>query len=118
MPVDIRILTEPDELEQVVDLEIAVWGVAPRDVVPMNLMRPIVQHGGVALGAFLDNRLVGMTLALPLRHAGRWVLWSHNAGVHPDYQSQGIGFALKLDQRDWALDNGYAEIRWTFDPLQ
>lgn len=116
--IDIRPLTEPDELEALVDLEIAVWGVMPRDAVPMSLMRPISLHGGLALGAFDGDRLVGMALALPLRHAARWLLWSHMTGVHPDYQGQGIGFALKQAQRDWALENGYSEIRWTFDPLQ
>ena len=116
--VEIRVLTEPDELEAIVDLEIGVWGVPPRDATPMNLMRPIVIHGGLALGAFAAEQMVGMALALPLRHHGRWVLWSHMTGVHRDYQSQGIGFELKQAQRLWALENGYSEIRWTFDPLQ
>jgi predicted GNAT superfamily acetyltransferase/predicted GIY-YIG superfamily endonuclease len=116
--VEIRPLTEPDDLEAVVDLEIGVWGVPPRDATPMSLMRPIAMHGGLALGAYAGARLVGMALAFPLRHGSRWVLWSHMAGVHRDYQSQGIGLALKLAQRDWALDNAYTEIRWTFDPLQ
>jgi predicted GNAT superfamily acetyltransferase/predicted GIY-YIG superfamily endonuclease len=40
------------------------------------------------------------------------------AGVHPSYQGQGIGFQLKQLQREWARENGYNQIRWTFDPLQ
>ncbi len=39
------------------------------------------------------------------------------AGVRPDYQQYGIGRGLKLHQRAWALEHGYDEIRWTFDPL-
>jgi predicted GNAT superfamily acetyltransferase len=39
-------------------------------------------------------------------------------GIDRDYQGQGIGFELKRSQRDWALANGFDEIRWTFDPLQ
>jgi len=117
-PVQIRPLTEPDELESIVDLEIGVWGVPPRDATPMNLMRPIAMHGGLTLGAFIESQLVGMALALPLRHAGRWVLWSHMTGVHRDHQGQGIGFELKQAQREWALENGFSEMRWTFDPLQ
>lgn len=116
--VDIRPLTDPDELEAVVDLEIAVWGVSPRDAAPMNVMRPITQYGGVVLGAYDGERLVGMALGMPLRCQGQWLLWSHSTGVHPQYQSQSIGFQLKLAQRDWALLNGYTEIRWTFDPLR
>jgi predicted GNAT superfamily acetyltransferase len=30
---------------------------------------------------------------------------------------RGIGHALKLRQRAWALDRGLATMRWTFDPL-
>jgi predicted GNAT superfamily acetyltransferase len=29
----------------------------------------------------------------------------------------GVGFALKLDQRAWALERGVKEVAWTFDPL-
>lgn len=118
MSIQIRLLVEPEELDAIVDLEIAIWGVIPRDATPMNLMRPVVQHGGVALGAFSDEQMVGMALGLPLRHNGHWILWSHMTGVHPDFQAQGIGFQLKLAQRDWALDHGFSEMRWTFDPLQ
>jgi predicted GNAT superfamily acetyltransferase/predicted GIY-YIG superfamily endonuclease len=114
----IRPLTEPDELDAVTSLEIDVWGLDPRDATPMSLMRPISLHGGVILGAFMDADLIGLSIALPLRHGSRWVLWSHVTAVHPDYQNKGIGLELKLAQREWALENGYSEIRWTFDPLQ
>jgi len=39
-------------------------------------------------------------------------------GVHPDYQSAGIGRKLKLAQREDALARSVAVIQWTFDPLQ
>jgi predicted GNAT superfamily acetyltransferase len=39
------------------------------------------------------------------------------AGVHPDYQGQNIGFGIKQAQRVWALEHGYDEMRWTYDPL-
>ena len=28
-----------------------------------------------------------------------------------------VGFALKLDQRAWALEHGMSSVEWTFDPL-
>jgi predicted GNAT superfamily acetyltransferase len=37
--------------------------------------------------------------------------------VLPGTQNQGVGYALKLHQRDWALDRGIELITWTFDPL-
>jgi predicted GNAT superfamily acetyltransferase len=62
--------------------------------------------------------MIGIALAFPARSDHGWILWSHMTGVHRDYQAQGIGFELKQRQREWALANGYDEIRWTFDPLQ
>lgn len=113
-----RPLQEIDEFEAAYNLEIAVWGIDPRDAVPVNLLRAL-QHGGSSLlGAYDGTRMVGVALAFPARVGERWVLWSHLTGIDRAYQGQGVGFALKLYQRQWALDNGYDEIRWTFDPLQ
>ena len=45
------------------------------------------------------------------------MLWSHMAGVLPEYRG-GLGYRLKLAQRERALAQGYDLIEWTFDPLQ
>ena len=57
-------------------------------------------------------------MSLPYFRSEVVALWSHMTGVHPAYQSQHIGFELKQIQRKWALENGYKQIRWTFDPMQ
>lgn len=43
--------------------------------------------------------------------------WSHMAGVLPEFRG-GLGFRLKLVQRERALAQGLDLIEWTFDPLQ
>jgi len=43
-------------------------------------------------------------------------LHSHAAGVIASHAGRGIGRALKLHQRAWALDRGVTEIEWTYDP--
>ena len=43
--------------------------------------------------------------------------WSHMTGVLPEYRG-GLGYRLKLAQRERALAQGYDLIEWTFDPLQ
>ncbi len=107
-----------DDLEKVVDLEMLVWGLPPRDAVPSNLLHAMVNTGSLIVGAYDDNKLIGMALMFPTSQNTRKRLWSHMAAVHPDYQGQGIGFELKQFQRRWALDQGYTEIGWTFDPIQ
>ena len=39
-------------------------------------------------------------------------------GVSPQYRNSGIGRALKLKQREYALASGLDLIEWTFDPLE
>jgi predicted GNAT superfamily acetyltransferase len=44
-------------------------------------------------------------------------LHSHAAGVVQSHAGQGIGAQLKLHQWQWARENGFATITWSFDPL-
>lgn len=43
-------------------------------------------------------------------------LHSHQVAVAAQYQNEGLGFALKLAQREEALSRGIQTMRWTFDP--
>jgi predicted GNAT superfamily acetyltransferase len=113
-----RVVTDIPTLEKVVDLEITIWGVDPRDAAPSSIMHAIVENGGVLLVAEDGDQLVGLCLGIPAYRAQDRYLWSHMTGVHPHYQDQGIGYTLKQAQRDWAIENGYSKICWTFDPLQ
>jgi len=116
-PITIRTVHTMDELNAISRIEMAVWGMPAEEAAPGNIMKAIILNGGVAHGAFDGERMIGMALAFPGARGGRRYLWSHMAGVLKDYQSQGIGKALKLAQRDWALAAGYDEMRWTFDPI-
>ena len=116
--IDIRILHTIPELEAAVDVELVVWGLHPRDAVPSALMHVLALRGGLVLGAYDGDQMVGVLLSLPAQDDGEWILWSHMTGVHPQYQGHGIGAALKRHQRKWALEHGYRKIRWTVDPLQ
>jgi predicted GNAT superfamily acetyltransferase len=115
---DVRLVDSISELECATDLEITVWNVDPRDAVPASVMHASILSGGIVLGAFDREGMVGMSYAFPARRGTEWILWSHMTGVHSDYQGQGIGLRLKQAQRRWALENGYSYISWTFDPLQ
>ncbi len=118
---DIRIrdLKTIDEFRQVVDLEHAIWGYTDSaDVVTVPVFIFTVKRGATLIGAFdADGRMVGFAYAVVGMKAGRPMLWSHMTGVLPDYRG-GLGYRLKLEQRERALAQGYDLIEWTFDPMQ
>jgi chorismate synthase len=118
MEIEHRIIADPTDFERVVDLEITVWGLHPRDAVPASMLRAIQHGGGLVSGAFSGDQIVGLVVAFPVLNGGKPILWSHMTAVHPAYQKAGIGVELKFMQRAWALQNDFDEIRWTFDPLQ
>ncbi|MCC6613356.1 MAG: GNAT family N-acetyltransferase [Anaerolineae bacterium] len=115
--ITIRTVHTMDDLNAISRIEMAVWGMPAEEAAPGNIMKAIILNGGVTHGAFDGETMIGMALAFPGVRGGRRYLWSHMAGVLKDYQSQGIGKALKLAQREWALAEGYDEMRWTFDPI-
>ncbi len=118
MNINYLVINDVGELEHVVDLEIQVWDLDPRDAVPYHLLRAVTVNGGVLIGAYDEAEIVGVAFGFPAPRPEGWILWSHMTAVHPAYQGKGIGSELKRFQRRWAREHGYREIRWTFDPLQ
>src|SRR5438270_11488490 len=94
------------------------WGVTEESyIVPVATMVGAQHHGGLVLGAFLPGgEAVGMSFAFLGRTDGRLCLYSQLTGVAPGYQDQGIGFRLKIAQRDAARADGVPCIAWAFDP--
>ena len=102
MNIETRVITDVAELERVVDLEIQVWDLDPRDAVPYHLLRAVTVNGGVLIGAYLDAALIGIAFAFPAPRPDGWILWSHMTAVHPAQQGNGIGTEIKRFQRHWA----------------
>jgi predicted GNAT superfamily acetyltransferase len=74
---------------------------------------------GASAGFFTAPADPGRQLGPPAGpHPGpRLGLHSHITGVAPGGQHRGVGFALKVHQRAWALARGITVVAWTFDPL-
>lgn len=116
--ITIRDIKELPELRAVEELQKQIWGSSDLEVLPSLALIPIIEVGGVLLGAFDQSELVGFVLGFPGIEDGRLILHSDMLAVKPEYRSHGLGYRLKLAQRDKALEKGIDTITWTFDPLQ
>jgi predicted GNAT superfamily acetyltransferase len=77
------------------------------------------QHkGGLVLGAYDGRRMVGVLFGFPGLDGKKVHHYSHITGVRREYQNRGVGFKLKLAQRQHVLRQGLDLVRWTYDPLQ
>ena len=114
----LRDLTTLEDFHAVERLESEIWG--PIDLVPVPILAVTVQRGGVLVGAFDGERLIGFVYSFPALKAGEQKPshWSHMLGVHPDHRRSGLGRELKLAQRDRVLALGLDLVEWTYDPLQ
>jgi chorismate synthase len=113
--IEFRELRTAAELAPMPALESRVWG-GHGELVAVNMLVATINEGGMAIGAFDGDRLVGSVYGFATHEPH--VLHSHYLAVDPDYRGSGLGVALKHRQREWCLANGRTEMRWTFDPLQ
>ncbi|GAA4014847.1 GNAT family N-acetyltransferase [Deinococcus rubellus] len=111
----IRELSGLGELALTPPLARAVWGEGDQPEDPSLLLA--VQHiGGLVAGAVDgDGQIWAYLIGLPTKDAD--TQHSHRLGVHPSARKQHLGEKLKRFQREWCLERGINQVRWTFDPL-
>jgi predicted GNAT superfamily acetyltransferase len=114
----IRPVTELVELEKCVELQREAWGLADIEVIPVRMFVTQNRVGGLVLGAFENNTLVGFLNAMPGVRDGTPYWYSQMLAVKNTLRNRGIGSDLKLAQRDYARARGIHLIEWTFDPLE
>jgi len=125
----IRGIHTHDEYRAVERLQREVWGLEDVEIVPNHLLITAQKNGGLVIGAFEDlpergsegskERLIGFVFGfVGLSSDGQVKHNSHMAGVAPAYQSQNVGYRLKLAQRQHILAQGMDLVTWTFDPLE
>ncbi|MFC7395282.1 GNAT family N-acetyltransferase [Scopulibacillus cellulosilyticus] len=113
--IKIKELTSLDELNKMSELEEQVWKTPP---LPTHQTLTVAKNGGIILGAYHENTMVGFNYGFPGFRNQQVYLCSHMTGIHPDYQKKGIGFSLKRKQREAAIEKGYTLVNWTYDPLE
>jgi predicted GNAT superfamily acetyltransferase len=118
---NIRILETTQELFAAEQLQRVVWPGSEIDVVPAHLMITAVHNGGLVIGAFDNERLVGFVFGFPgiesTPDGPRPKHCSHMAGVLSEYRDRGLGFALKRAQWQMVRHQGLDHVTWTYDLL-
>ncbi|HWE55966.1 MAG TPA: hypothetical protein VG435_10655 [Acidimicrobiales bacterium] len=104
-----------DELQEAVRLVRSVNGGSL--LAPVDLLQTLSQSGNYVGGAWRGASLVGAAFGFLGNERGAVYLRSHLISVGRGDQGAGVGLALKLHQRAWALSRGIHEITWTYDPL-
>jgi len=117
----IRLLESPEDMTAVEDLQRAVWPGSETDIVPAHMFITAVHNGGLIVGAFTGDQLIGFVFGFPglesTPDGPRPKHCSHMMGIHPDQRDAGIGFALKRAQWQMVRHQGLDHITWTYDPL-
>jgi predicted GNAT superfamily acetyltransferase len=116
--VQVRHLESLEDFEACIELQQAIWGADFDAMVPTSLLQASVHVGGLVIGAFVADTLVGFVFGLAGVKDGEIVHWSHMLGVHAEARGMGIGRQLKELQRSTLAARGVTRVLWTFDPLQ
>jgi predicted GNAT superfamily acetyltransferase len=124
-PLTIRKLETIREMEQAENLQRLVWPGSETDVVPAHLLITLAHNGGVVLGAFDGEQMVGLLVGFLGTDSGspdrvamaRLKHCSHILGVLPGFASRGVGYRLKAAQLEEVVEQGVRLITWTYDPL-
>ena len=117
----IRVLESADELYPIENLTDEIWHGGAEDIVPTHMLTAFVHNGGLAIGAFEDDKMIAFAFGFPgIYHSSQGLKTkhsSHQMGVHPDHRGKNIGFALKQAQWQMVRQQGLDLITWTYDPL-
>jgi predicted GNAT superfamily acetyltransferase len=115
--VEIRPLDQVPDVIAASQLIAEVWEDDGPAKAPPEFLRALSYAGNYVVGGFLEGEIVSASVAFLGLDGGPLKLHSHITCVRPDLQGRALGFAVKQDQRAWALARGIDVIEWTTDPL-
>ena len=114
----IRDVESDAEFHTIEDIQKEAWGFNDLDTVPAATLMATQHAGGIVLGAFEGDAMIGFAYGFAAYEQGRASIHSHMLAVRPEYRNLQAGFYLKLAQRECVLEKGLDEVSWTYDPLQ
>jgi len=110
---NLKTLAQQSQAREIFD---STWSLDAGTEITPNLLQAMVHSGSYLSGVFVENKIVGAAFAFPATNSGLH-LHSHMTAVLDEYRDKGVGYALKIDQWNWAKKNNYPQLSWTFDPL-
>jgi predicted GNAT superfamily acetyltransferase len=117
----IKIIDDIEDMQQVEQLQRLVWNESETDIIPAHLINSAVHNGGLLIGAYVEQDLVGFVFGFPGLYptpdGPRLKHYSSMLGVRADFSGQGLGFTLKRAQWQMVRHQGIDRITWTFDPM-
>lgn len=116
--IEYRFIETFPEILPIEEMQARVWGVSEIEVVPASMMIAAITSGGVLVGAYDADKLIGFTFGFGGFEKGMPVHHSHMLAVAAEYRGFDIGKNLKLKQRERVVKMGIEVMTWTFDPLQ
>lgn len=87
-------------------------------IVPAYLLELSSAHGGLTLGLYLNDKVIGYSFSLAAYSKDRgYYLFSDAMGFYRNYQRKSLGYIMKQVQYQIAKEKGVKKIFWTYDPL-
>ena len=114
----IRSMTDLADFRRCEELQREAWGFEDLDIVPAPMFTIAAHHGGIVMGAYDGNLMIGFVYSLPALLDKEWIQYSHMLAVVKAYRRHRIGLRLKAAQGRAAMAAGFKTIAWTYDPLQ
>jgi predicted GNAT superfamily acetyltransferase len=112
----IRELTTLQDLQAMQTLEELVWQMD--SPLPLHQTLTVAKNGGIVLGAFQRDLMIGMLYSFPGYHDPEIYICSHMLGIREGWRHRGLGERLKQAQAELAKNRGCSMITWTYDPLE
>ncbi|MDP8003471.1 MAG: hypothetical protein C0171_02930 [Caldisphaera sp.] len=108
----IKKIKDITDLENVVEIEKSAW-VMPdyRETTPVHILKAIVENGGIILGAFDNNKMIGFNMGWAVGCNENRYFYSHIIGVLNEHKYKNIGYKLKIKQREEVLNFGINLIK-------
>lgn len=113
--IEVKKLDSIEQFQEMQKLETEIWD---REPISITQLVAVSNNGGIILGAYLNDELVGINYAFPAYQKGEVYLYSLLFGVKRNYREKGIGELLMLHLREHAQHAGYEKCLWVFDPLE